>query len=275
LNVLALLLAQTGRHSKAEKYFIEAIRIFPSSDATYYNYGLALKALSRPAEALDMFSRSLAINPRSSDSWNNRGTVRSDLGGFQSAIADEVWMRLLAGIQGSVLRLSRTNDRAAANLRSAAQAHGIDPDRIVFASRVASLADHLARQRLADLFLDTLPYNAHSTANDAVRAGVPVLTCIGQAFAGRVAASMLRAVTLPELVARNLEEYEAMARRLARRSAAAASHSRQAHGRLADLAAVRRGSLSQAHRNCLRHDVGALATRGGTEILQRTAARPR
>ena len=215
LNVLALLLAQTGRHSKAEKYFIEAIRIFPSSDATYYNYGLALKALNRPAEALDMFSRSLAINPRSSDSWNNRGTVRSDLGGFQSAIADEVWMRLLAGIQGSVLRLSRTNDRAAANLRSAAQAHGIDPDRIVFASRVASLADHLARQRLADLFLDTLPYNAHSTANDAVRAGVPVLTCIGQAFAGRVAASMLRAVTLPELVARNLEEYEAMARRLA------------------------------------------------------------
>jgi protein O-GlcNAc transferase len=132
-----------------------------------------------------------------------------------SAPVFEVWMRLLAGIQGSVLWLSRTNDRAATNLRSAAQAHGIDPDRIVFASRVPSLADHLARQQLADLFLDTLPYNAHSTANDALRAGVPVLTCIGQAFAGRVAASMLRAVNLPELVARNLEEYEAMASRLA------------------------------------------------------------
>ncbi len=192
-----------------------------------------------------------------------------------SAPVFEVWMRLLAGIQGSVLWLSRTNDRAATNLRSAAQAHGIDPDRIVFASRVPSLADHLARQQLADLFLDTLPYNAHSTANDALRAGVPVLTCIGQAFAGRVAASMLRAVNLPELVARNLRRIRGDGEQAGRRSAAAASHSGQAHGRLAEFAAVRPGSLSQAHRNCLRHDVAALATGGGTEILQRAAARPK
>jgi protein O-GlcNAc transferase len=126
-----------------------------------------------------------------------------------------VWMRLLAGVQGSVLWLSRTNDLAASNLRCAAKAHGIDADRIIFASRVPSMADHLARQQSADLFLDTLPYNAHSTANDALRAGVPVLTCIGNAFAGRVAASMLYALNLPELVTRNLAEYEAAASRLA------------------------------------------------------------
>lgn len=132
-----------------------------------------------------------------------------------SAPVFAAWMRLLACVQGSVLWLSRTNDRAAANLRGAAQTHGIDPDRVIFASRVPSMADHLARQQLADLFLDTLPYNAHSTAIDALAAGVPVLTCIGQAFAGRVAASMLRAVNLPELVTRGLEEYEALAKRLA------------------------------------------------------------
>jgi len=92
---------------------------------------------------------------------------------------------------------------------------GIDPERLVFASRVPSMAGHLSRYRLADLFLDTLPYNAHATANDALWAGVPVLTCAGIAFAGRVAASMLHAVGLPELVTHSLEEYEALAKKLA------------------------------------------------------------
>src|SRR5207248_921007 len=90
----------------------------------------------------------------------------------------------------------------------------VDPKRLVFAANLP-LEDHLARHRLADLFLDTLPYGAHTTASDALWAGLPVLTCRGETFAGRVAASLLQAVGLPELVASSLEEYEALALRLA------------------------------------------------------------
>jgi protein O-GlcNAc transferase len=127
----------------------------------------------------------------------------------------KIWMRLLASVADSVLWLSRVDDATSANLRKAAGDLGIDPDRLIFAPRVPSMADHLARHQLADLFLDTLPYNAHSTANDALWAGLPVLTNAGQAFAGRVAASMLTAVGLPELVTNSLEEYEATAKALA------------------------------------------------------------
>jgi predicted O-linked N-acetylglucosamine transferase (SPINDLY family) len=127
----------------------------------------------------------------------------------------DVWMRLLARVEGSVMWLSKFNDRAVQNLRSEAKARGIDPERLIFAARFVTQADHLARQRLADLFLDTLPYNAHSTAADALWAGVPLLTCRGDTFAGRVAASLLHAVGLPELVTGNLEEYEALAFELA------------------------------------------------------------
>jgi predicted O-linked N-acetylglucosamine transferase (SPINDLY family) len=127
----------------------------------------------------------------------------------------DVWMQLLARVEASVLWLSAHDADCAGNLRSEAQARGIDPARIIFASRVASPAEHLARQRLADLFLDTLPYNAHSTASDALWAGVPMLTCLGETFAGRAAASLLHAVGLPELVCGNLQEYEALALKLA------------------------------------------------------------
>jgi predicted O-linked N-acetylglucosamine transferase (SPINDLY family) len=127
----------------------------------------------------------------------------------------DVWMRLLGRIEGSVLWLSRFNDRAVVNLRDEARVRGVDPERLRFAARVPSLADHLARQKLADLFLDTFPYNAHSTASDALWAGVPVLTCAGATFAGRVAASLLHAVGLPELVACDLQEYEDLAFELA------------------------------------------------------------
>jgi predicted O-linked N-acetylglucosamine transferase (SPINDLY family) len=126
----------------------------------------------------------------------------------------DVWMRLLAAVPGSVLWLLQDNDGAERNLRREAAAHGIDPARLVFAGR-ASLEDHLARHRLADLFLDTLPYNAHTTASDALWAGLPIVTCLGQAFAGRVAASLLNAIGLPELVTHNLTDYEALALRLA------------------------------------------------------------
>ena len=126
-----------------------------------------------------------------------------------------VWMRLLAKREGSVLWLLETNPTAAQNLRREAEAHGITPKRLIFAPAMP-LADHMARIGLADLFVDTLPYNAHTTASDALWAGVPVLTCLGDTFAGRVAASLLKAVGLPELITASLEDYEALAIKLAR-----------------------------------------------------------
>jgi predicted O-linked N-acetylglucosamine transferase (SPINDLY family) len=132
-----------------------------------------------------------------------------------SAANFEVWMRLLARIDGSVLWLSHMNEFAMDNLRRAAIARGIKSARIIFAPRLDRIEDHLARHRQADLFLDTLPYNAHSTAIDALWAGLPLVTCTGSAFPGRVGASLLEAVGLPELVTANLEDYEAVAAKLA------------------------------------------------------------
>jgi predicted O-linked N-acetylglucosamine transferase (SPINDLY family) len=132
----------------------------------------------------------------------------------------DVWMRLLRAIEGSVLWLSQPNDLAAANLRREAVRRGVDPDRLVFAEKVPRLADHLARHRLADLFLDTLPYNAHTTASEALWTGLPVITCKGTTFAGRVGASLLTAARVPELITASLQEYEALALRLARDSTA-------------------------------------------------------
>lgn len=124
------------------------------------------------------------------------------------------WMQLLAVVDGSVLWLLRDNADAVDNLRREASHRGIDPARLVFADRLPA-PEHLARHRAADLFLDTLPYNAHTTAADALWAGLPVLTCPGATFAGRVAASMLQAVGLPELIAPSLDDYERLAIALA------------------------------------------------------------
>ena len=126
----------------------------------------------------------------------------------------DAWMRILQAVEGSVLWLLEDNPVATRNLKKEAQARGVLADRLVFGPRLP-LAEHLARHRLADLFLDTLPCNAHTTASDALWAGLPVLTLIGQSFAGRVAASLLHAIELPELVARSPAEYEQMAIRLA------------------------------------------------------------
>jgi protein O-GlcNAc transferase len=126
----------------------------------------------------------------------------------------DVWMRLLRSVEGSVLWLLRDNAGAETNLRREAGARGVAPARLVFADRT-SLEDHLARHRLADLFLDTLPVNAHTTASDALWAGLPLVTCCGTTFAGRVAASLLEAVGLPELVTHGLADYEAVALALA------------------------------------------------------------
>jgi predicted O-linked N-acetylglucosamine transferase (SPINDLY family) len=126
-----------------------------------------------------------------------------------------VWMRLLETVPGSVLWLLADNDTASRNLKREASARNVQPERLVFAPRV-SRDVHLARHRLASLFLDTLPYNAHTTASDALNMGVPVLTAPGGTFASRVAASQLRAAGLPELIAPSLLEYEALAVKLAR-----------------------------------------------------------
>jgi predicted O-linked N-acetylglucosamine transferase (SPINDLY family) len=126
-------------------------------------------------------------------------------------------MRLLRAVEGSVLWLSENNAAAVGNLRKEAAAAGVDPDRLVFARRLPSAADHLARHRLANLFLDTSPYNAHTTAGDALWAGLPVLTQIGETFAGRVAASLLAAAGLPELIVQTPEQFDAMAIELATR----------------------------------------------------------
>ncbi len=126
------------------------------------------------------------------------------------------WMRILQAVDGSVLWLLQDNDAATANLREAATSHGIDAGRLHFAPRIR-LDDHLARHRLADLFLDTLPYNAHTTASDALWAGLPVLSCRGTTFPGRVGASLLHALNLgDDLLTEDVATYESRAIALAR-----------------------------------------------------------
>ena len=125
------------------------------------------------------------------------------------------WMRILQAVEGSVLWLLDHNPVATRNLQQEAQARGIDANRLIFAARMP-LADHLARHRLADLFIDTLPYNAHTTASDALWAGLPVLTCMGTSFAARVAASLLRTMDLPELITHTQSAFETRAIELAK-----------------------------------------------------------
>ena len=124
------------------------------------------------------------------------------------------WMRILRAVDGSVLWLLESDPLFAANMRREAAARGVDPARLVFAQQLA-VDEHLARLASADLFLDSLPYNAHTTASDALWAGLPLLTCRGSAFAGRVAASLLKAAGLDELITENTADFETMAIRLA------------------------------------------------------------
>ena len=127
----------------------------------------------------------------------------------------DLWMRLLKTVDGSVLWLKSPNASAMVNLRREANVRGVAPERLVFAPRLPQAKDYLARLRLADLFLDTRPYNANATACDALWAGVPVITCLGNTFPGRVAASLIYAIGLPELVTASLAEYENLATALA------------------------------------------------------------
>ncbi|HXR94843.1 MAG TPA: tetratricopeptide repeat protein [Rhizomicrobium sp.] len=127
----------------------------------------------------------------------------------------QAWLRLLKAVPGSVLWLLESNPRFAANLGREAAKANVEPSRLIFAPQIEN-RPHLARLMLGDLFLDSLPYNAHTTGSDALWAGLPLLTCRGDAFAGRVASSLLHAADLPELVTKNLHEYEALAIKLAK-----------------------------------------------------------
>jgi predicted O-linked N-acetylglucosamine transferase (SPINDLY family) len=131
----------------------------------------------------------------------------------------DTWMRLLQNVEGSVLWLLEGNASIRGNLAQEAVARGVAAERLIFAGRTTA-EKHLARQKLANLFLDTLPYNAHTTASDALWVGLPVVTMLGRSFPARVAASILKAADLEELIAPDLESYEALALKLARDPAA-------------------------------------------------------
>lgn len=127
----------------------------------------------------------------------------------------DIWMRLLAKVPGSVLWLMSRVEISKTNLRKEAVKRGIDPARLIFAERVKHVEDHLARYRQADVFLDTHPYNAHTTAADALMAGLPVVTYMGKSFPSRVAGSLLHAIGMPDLITHSLADYEALVLRLA------------------------------------------------------------
>jgi predicted O-linked N-acetylglucosamine transferase (SPINDLY family) len=174
----------------------------------------------------------------------------------------DCWMRILLSVPGSVLWLREATALTAQNLRGAAQERGVDGARLVFASRIELMGDHLARQRVADLFIDALPYNAHTTASDALWAGVPVLTCKGRSYAGRVGASLLSALDLEELITSDLEEYAqaaiALAKDPARLAALRAKLQQQLHSsRLFDIKRFTR-NLEQAFQQAIERKVANL-----------------
>ena len=203
--------------------------------ADYYDYILA-DATIIPRQHFDFYSENVVWLPDSfmaSDSLRpiaehtpSRGELGLPETGFVFCCFNqsfkinpetfEVWMRLLHALDGSVLWLKDNDPTSTQNLRREAERRGIAPERLVFAPSVPDVADHLARHRQADLFLDTLHYNAHTTASDSLWAGVPLITCLGSTFASRVAASLVRAAGLPELVTESLADYETLALKIAR-----------------------------------------------------------
>ena len=201
--------------------------------APYMDYILADPTLIPPAsrvhyrEKIAYLPHSYQVNDRDrrlGDHLPTRGEQGLPATGFVFCCFNHVakilppifgcWMRLLAALPSSSLWLLEPHPTAIRHLRREAERQGVAGERLIFAP-LLPLEEHLARLRLADLFLDTLPYNAHTSASDALWAGVPVLTCMGQSFASRVGASLLRAIDLPELVTPNLAAYETLAQELA------------------------------------------------------------
>ena len=201
--------------------------------ATYMDYIVADKTLI-PQESQEHFSEKIVYLPHSYQVNDSKRKIsdkvftRHELGLPDSSFVFccfnnnykilpatfDGWMRLLKSVKGSVLWLFEDNPTAGKNLRKEAEVRGVDPTRLVFAKRL-KLDEHLARHRLADLFIDTFPCNAHTTTSDALWAGLPVLTLIGKSFAARVAASLLNAMDLPELITQTQQQYEARAIELA------------------------------------------------------------
>ncbi len=201
--------------------------------APFIDYIIADKTLIPPEQRMH-FCEKIIDMPNSYQATDNtreisaRAVTRSEMGlpengfvfccfnnSFKISPAEfDVWMRLLEKVEGSVLWLLNSNPWVEPNLRREAQKRNIDPERLVFAQRVP-ISDHLARHRLADLFLDTFNYNAHSTASDALWSGLPVVTKFGQGFASRVGAGLLNAIDLAELITKSEEEYERLALELA------------------------------------------------------------
>ena len=168
------------------------------------------------------------------------------------------WMRILKAVEGSVLWLLESAAPHAGNLRKEAEKRGVPGERLIFAPDL--LPDqHLARLQLADLFLDGLPYNAHTTGSDALWAGVPLITRRGTTFPGRVAASLLTAAGLPELVTESAADFEALAIKLAGDPKALKAPARQAREMPKTAALVRHRSVPPQYRSRLSHHVGALA----------------
>ncbi|MBU3605939.1 tetratricopeptide repeat protein [Polynucleobacter sp. MWH-Creno-3A4] len=197
--------------------------------ANYYDYIIADKTIIPEANA-QFFTEKVAYLPHTYQpndrkrEISSRQFTRSELGLPEDSfifccfnnnykitpITFDSWCRILHAVESSALWLLEDNHTAAPNLQKEFAARGINPARLVFAPRIDSV-EHLARHRLADLFIDTLPYNAHTTASDALWAGLPVLTLLGHTFPGKVAASLLHAIRLPELVTHSTKEFEALA----------------------------------------------------------------
>ncbi|MEW5726175.1 MAG: hypothetical protein AB1896_23905, partial [Thermodesulfobacteriota bacterium] len=204
-----------------------------TTGADFIDYLIADRTVAPPEEAR-YFSEKLVLLPHTylatdrEQEISARRPTRAELGLPEEAfvfccfnghhklepVMFAVWMKVLQKTPGSVLWLITGHDLAQANLRREAANRGVDPGRLVFGPRLPK-AEHLARVQAADLALDTLIYKAHTTTSDALWAGVPAITFRGSHFASRVPTSLLNAIGLPDLVAQNLEEYEALAVRLA------------------------------------------------------------
>jgi predicted O-linked N-acetylglucosamine transferase (SPINDLY family) len=196
-------------------YLIADSTVAPTEDQPFYSERLVqLPNTYFPTDPARVIGR---VPARADEGLPDRGFVFCSFnnGWKITRPVFDIWMRLLSETPESVLWLKQPPADTRANLEKQAATRGIAPTRLVYAGD-APLDVHLARHRLADLFLDTLPYNAHATAADALYAGLPVLTCKGRAFAGRVGASLLYAVGLPELVTETLADYQESALELAR-----------------------------------------------------------
>jgi predicted O-linked N-acetylglucosamine transferase (SPINDLY family) len=196
-------------------YIVADDILIPKQDRQYYSEKVAYLPYShmphdrKRAISEKVYTREALGLPESGTvfcCFNNTYKITPDV--FAS------WMRILKAVEHSVLWLFSENPIAIENLRKGAREQGVDPHRLIFAKRVAQ-AEHLARYRVADLFLDTLPYNAHITACDALWAGLPVITCKDRVFVSRIAASVLCAAGLPELATDDRGNYERLAIKLA------------------------------------------------------------